>query len=78
MSKPISATGDGPGPQVLVEQFFLRNPGVEFATKEVADANGLSPQTVGLLASKLAVRGVLERAGKKFKLGKIQQMPKAG
>jgi hypothetical protein len=81
-AKPPETTdapaASSPRPEMMVEQFFARNTEGEFTTKEVAQSLGLSAQTIGLLASKLASRGILEKTPEgKFRNGKIQQMPKA-
>lgn len=49
------------GPQAAVERFFAGHPGKEFSSKELADTLSMKVQTVGLIASKLAHSGLLEK-----------------
>ena len=51
-----------PGPQALIERFFSEHPtSAEFSLKELTEHLHLKVQTVGLITSKLAHKGWLEK-----------------
>jgi hypothetical protein len=75
----INAAGEGHGPEIMIEKFFSENAGVEFTAQAAAGALGIRTQTVGLLAAKLAHRGLLEKTPEgKYRSVRVEQIQKAG
>jgi hypothetical protein len=64
--------------QSPVEAHFSAHPGDELTVRQLADATGIPAKTIALVCGNLAGRQKLEKTGEgKFRLAKVQSMPKA-
>lgn len=76
--KETATTPHPGGPQTAIEECFQAHAGHELSTQEVSEGLNLRIQTVGLICSKLAARGILEKTSSgKFRMAKVHAMPKS-